>query len=295
MYDARGPGGMSNKNSNLLFGGATIVIIAIAFFGVLFFPGGTSGPAVIAKNVSSADHPILTKLDDPKTKQYIEKLQVAAPESAKLLAASAKEAVARNAGETELIMLMLSTFDEKEMRLLAKADVKHMDAMNNLLTSGLKQLSRSNSKWCRASYYESMSNVDPMLALSDLSRALGYGSEFYDWSLDFSMIVLTALEDARVNPKSYSGLTQSDEAVLQRAMMGVIANPQIMKLAMLQNASPAEAERALANVNICDLALSFEGVYNGLPKGTRERLWGEMAKEIDAGGVGSSLGGFVSF
>ena len=140
-----------------------------------------------------------------------------------------------------------------------------------------------------------MSNVDPALVISDLGRALGYGSEFYNWTLDFSIITLDAIEDARLNPKTYSGLTPSDAAVLQRAAMGLIAAPQIMQLMMLQSSSPADAKRAMANVNLCDLGLSVEKVFRGLPKGTRERMWGEMTKEIRSGGMGRSLPDFTRF
>ena len=296
MYDARGSSGMSPQQANLIFAVVTVVVIAIAFFGVLFFPFGSStAPSGAAIATAQSDHPILTRLSDSKTEQYIAKLETAAPESAKLLRKEAAAAIARNAGENELVMLMMSSYDEDDFRVLAKADIRHIDAISKHLTDGLHSLSRTNSKWCRASHYESMSNVDPALVISDLGRALGYKTAFYNWTLDLNMIMLNAVEDARINPKKYSGLTPSDEAVMQRAMMGLLANPQIMQLMMLQGSSPADAKRAVANVDFCELGLSLEGVYSGLPKGTRERLWGEMAKEIDGGSFGRSFGDFASF
>lgn len=295
MYDARGPSGTSNKNSNLIFGGIILLVIGIAFFGVLFFPQASNKPITLVTASESVEHPILAELNDDRTRTYIQKLQAAAPKSAEKLSKEAEKALARGAGKNELVMLMLSTYDEGEGRLLAKADVKYFDAMSAHMSKGLRQLSQSNSKWCRASHYESMSNVDPALVVSDLGRALGYGSEFYEWTLDFSIITLDAIAEARVNPKTYSGLTPSDEAVLQRAAMSLIADPQIMQLMTLQSSSPSDAKRAMANVNICDLALSFDKMFRGLPKGTRERMWGEMAKEIRAGGMGRSLPDFARF
>lgn len=295
MYDARGPSGTSNNNSNLIFAGVTFLVIGIAFFGVLFFPNASDKSIALATNSESVEHPILAELADNRTRTYIQKLSAVAPKSAEKLSRSTEQAIAQGAGKNELVMLMLSTYDEGEGRILAKADVRYFDAMSAHLSKGLRQLSQSNSKWCRASHYESMSNVDPALVISDLGRALGYGSDFYNWTLDFSIITLDAIEDARRNPKTYSGLTPSDEAVLQRAAMGLIADPQIMQLMMLQSSSPADAKRAVANVNLCDLGLSVEKVFRGLPKGTRERMWGEMAKEIRSGGMGRSLPDFTRF
>lgn len=295
MYDARGPSGTSNNNSNLIFAGMTLLVIGIAFFGVLFFPNASDKSIALTASSEAVEHPILAELNDNRTRTYIQKLSAVAPKSAEKLSRSTEEAIARGAGKNELVMLMLSTYDEGEGQILAKADVRYFDAMSAHLSKGLKQLSQSNSKWCRASHYESMSNVDPALVISDLGRALGYGSEFYNWTLDFSIITLDAIEDARLNPKTYSGLTPSDEAVLQRAAMGLIADPQIMQLMMLQSSSPADAKRAMANVNLCDLGLSVEKVFRGLPKGTRERMWGEMTKEIRSGGMGRSLPDFTRF
>lgn len=283
MYDARSSSG-SGQKSGIIFGVLTVCVVAAAFFGVLLMPGGGKDKPTLISGTAGAETQLLTVLDDAATKKYINTLTRVSPRAAKKLDAKVSDALADGADKNELAVLVMEAMQEdviSDMKYLAKADIRHIDGIVGASKSSLQKLSSSNSKWCKGSTYESFADMGPAQVEAKVRREFGYGSGAYTWGLDMQVRVLEAIEDAKVNPKSYGRMTAKDEQAVQMLSMRLISDPQVMKLMSLGGQDKAAMARAVKGMDFCRLAVTGLGALQSLPKATRERMWSDAFAQMD--------------
>ncbi len=289
MYDARGRTGGS---SGLLFGGITIGVVAAAFFGVLLMPSGAAGTAPDTVSVAQGSDALLDVLDDLDTNDFVTALNRVAPESAKKLNQKAAAALARGADKDELADLVMASMDADlfaNAQYLADADVKHFDAILQLSETGLTQLTGAGSKWCSGAHYEQFATASPD-RIEDLIRdQFAYGTGGYRWGVQFNLVLLEAMADAKAHPRSYGAMTAQDQQALQGLAFQMMANPQVMQLMTLQGRGQAEMTRAMRGLDFCSLAQTGIDAVQSLPDGTRSRLWAEGLSQIKGGGLQDAM------
>ena len=291
MYDARKSNGGAGQSS-LVFGLIIFAVVALAFFGILMMPKGTSNSKPAMPGLAQTDAEFLNILDDNATRKYVTTLTRVAPRSADKLGRDAADAIASGASDDELAFLVMQSLEGdmlKNVRHLAKADVKHFDAFLKMSKGGLRKLSSTRSKWCRGSYYEQFASQSPAQIEQMIYQEFGYGSGGYTWGIGLNTLLLEAIEDAKSNPKSYGSTTAEDDRAMQSLMMRMITNPQIMQLMALQGQDEATITRAVSNLDFCSLGVTGIEALQSLPKETRGRLWAEGFKQMKNGGLEKAM------
>ena len=285
MYDARD---RISEPSQIAFGIITILVVGIAFFGVLNWPSGDKVGTRPVAETSAPTSQLASLLDDPVTDAYLTQLNRVSPQSAVQLENVAAEAIATGADKDEIALLVLDSLSGEmasHAKSLAKADVRHFDAMLDISEQGLRSLSQSRSEWCTGAHYESYAGKSPTQMERSIRNVFSYGSPAYEWGLKVNLIALEAIEDAKANPRNYGRMTPADEMALQTLAMRMLTNPQVMQLMTLQGASQAEQMRAVRNLDVCSLAVTGIDALQSLPQDTRARLWVEAFHEMNNGGL----------
>lgn len=285
MYDARSN---QSEQSGLIFGVVTVLVISIAFFGVLMWPNKSTDKNIPMADATQEASQLAATLDDEVTRTYLASLNRIAPQSAARLETAAAKAAKGGANKDELALLVMDSLGEdlvSNAKSLAKADVRHFDAILDISEKGLRSLSQSHSKWCTGRHYERYVGMSPAGLQQVVQDEFGYGSPAYEWGLQVNIIALEAIEDAKSNPRNYGRMTAADEMAMQTVAMRMLTNPQVMQLMTLQGASQADQMRAVRNLDFCSLAVSGIDAVQSLPNDTRARLWVEGFHEINNGGL----------
>ena len=295
MYDARGK---SSDQSGLFFGILIIAVVGLAFFGVLMMPQKSDAANIAADETNQSNVELLAALDDRSTQTYVATLNRLSPRSAQRLEKDVSRAIKNGANKDELAdLVMQSVMTEliSNSQHLARADVKHLDALLNLSESGLRTMSRSNSKWCKGAHYERLIGSSPQAMQYMVQENFGYSSPAYDWGIQFNTVMLEAIADSKANPQTYGKITSADERRLQRLAMTLVSNPEIMKLAAIQGGNKAATQRAIRGLNFCSLAVTGIDAVQGLPKDTRGRLWAEGFRQMDNGELEKAMSQMNAF
>lgn len=298
MYDARSGG--QDSSGGLVFGLVTFGVVAALFAGVLLFPEltGPGRKAVPDAVATEADAGLLAAFEDDATKTYIRKLQATFPAAAQDLERDVKKANARGADKVELGLLVLQAGAEDiagDIDRLGRADVKYFNALLDLATTSLKDLSRSGAPYCKGSDLMSFAELSQQQLYAAAFDRVGHGAGLYNFGLEFNGIVLDAIRDARSDPVQYGAMTSGDEQALQRLAFSMMANPQIMKLMTLEGKSRREMDAALGTVNFCDLGAQLISQVDSLPIATKGRLWAEMSRQVTSGNARRTLGQYGAF
>ncbi len=302
MYDARG-GKPRGSDSTVLFGVLTIVVVAAAFFGVLFWPTG-SGESVtrtiVAENEAGApNHAVLTMLKDKRTARYIAALERIDPSTSKDLNADAARLIARGGSKDDMAKLLQATWRndtaDNYQRYLARVDVKHINALLDFTQDALGDLSSKRSKWCKAATYENLASKPGTELLDSLINGFEYKSALYNFSMEGNAILFEAIADAKENPKHHGRMTSSDEAAIQGLAMKLMLNPEIMKLSKMSSMSSSGQSDAFRKVNICKLALVAVDAFDSLPNDTKGRLWAEGMRQAKGGDLQRAMGQMGGF
>ncbi len=293
MYDARGGG----TKSTLIFGGITFAVVGLAFFGVLMAPNGSKKSSPNVPGLAQAqDTPLLAKLDDPITRDYVVTLARVSPRAADQLDADISAALDDRASKDELAMIVMESFSTDMLsnaRHLARADVKHFDAMLNEFKSGLRKMAGSRSKYCKGAFYEKLADENPLKIQRMVLGEFGYDSAGYKWGVKFNTQILDAIEDAKANPVRHGRLSAKDEQALQGLTLRLISDPQIVKIMSMQGSDKASAMRAARSLDLCRLGVTGIDALQSLPPGTRGRLWSEGFRQVKSGELEDLMSGFA--
>lgn len=296
MYDASKGRTFSGGESNLAFGLMFIGVVAVAFCIAFFVPFGSKNTSGLPEmSLTSVDNVLLSELDDPHTKEFFTLLAEVDPEAALDLEIDAEVAVEDGATKNELVLLMFNTMDPSDLKDLSKSNVKYFDAILKHARTGLNDMSRGRSKWCKGSTYEKYADMSQYRIMKEMENTFGYDSDAYAWGIQLNSIILKARLDGQRNPVNNGKLTSKDEAIMQSAMMKLIADPQIMQLMMISGQSKREQKAALNKLDMCKLGGSALGVVMTLPADTRKHIWGEMASSMNDAALNqalSQMGGF---
>ncbi len=284
-FDARGPGapGKSTK-TNALFGAATFAVAATVFLAIVNLPHPDKAPALAP--VSSASGQIFPS---PAATDYFERLariDAAARADLDMRLGGAGMASARE--QTQIVLDHASLVLKAHARDLAQAETSHLDAMLELTRSRLRKASRKGSRWCKGSTYAGLDPSD--LASVDLFERDLAGLEMPVRDYAFEMLggLMAAIEDARVHPAAHGPMTPSDEAAIQGAFYSVMSDPQVLPVLMAAQSGGDQA-RAMAAVDVCDLANTAVLALKTLPQDTKGRMFARMVSEMEAGGGKSAL------
>ena len=278
--------------ANLLFAGLVALVVCvvflIAFKGADLLDGATPGNTPVASsNTADALHQAFS---DEASRAYFAALSVADPRSYSEL----ERRIARQSGAPtdDLRMSVIEhseSFFRRNAGVLARADVRHVDAMILNARAGLRQAIRANSRFCRGSTYAALSEMSEQEVRRMLEGVIDYG-----WNIGFQTLLAEAVMDAKQNPVDHGEMTRRDETALQGVMMSLMADPQIMPLIMSSNGN-ASPEEILARLDICELGDSVLVAVKTLPQETKARAWAMMMKEGGRSNPFSSVQGFPGF
>ena len=289
-FDARkGSPAPTSGRQNMLFAGATFAIVCGAFFTVLSLPRkGEAPPRAEASHSETIAAAVpMPRLPGEAAEVYFVALG--------RIDTDAQSALSRRIGKAgklddhdlaDLVLEHASDVLKAHAGELAMADTRHLDDLLDLARDRLRAASRKRSKWCEASRYADLRDIE----FSDPEQLQREMSEFEAPMRDFAFEALTglmaAVEDARVNPVTRGALTRADQAALQGMVMSIMADPDVMPL-IISLKTDADARQALKGVNACDLAATAVIAAKTLPQDTKGRLLAEAMKNVEKNGLGA--------
>lgn len=290
MYDARNGGGASGQSA-LLFNIAMIGVVAIAFFGVLLWPQSEpNNPAGTILAEQDAENAILTVLKDKETKDYVAALTRLSPAAAKRLDREATKAIESGASKQEVALLVNESFNydlDEVLKQMPSLNVKYINQTIDLTRNGMRRLTSSRSKWCKASTYEKMQHMSQTQAMKFGQSFFDYGTPFYKFALETNTILFNGAAEARQSPVRHGKLTSADEAALQSLMFTMMMDPEVQNLMAMGSGEPNA--QALAQIDICKLGLAGIDAVAKLPDATKGRLWAEGMRQMDSGEIAKQL------
>ncbi|MEO0982595.1 MAG: hypothetical protein AAFX03_08075 [Pseudomonadota bacterium] len=274
MYDARDPKAAGGR-SDLLFGAIVIFVVGLAFVigmkGPELFGGGADRGVA---STPTADDPALAAFQDKKTRRYINALREFDADEYTRLADAVD-------GATDKMDARLALFEHNEGLLrrhgasLANANARHFDAMLSLGQKALQRASNSGSQFCKGSFYANADRMSPR-QLRRLGQDLVDSDELYEFGIDFNILMIEAMEDARTNPANYGEMQPKDQMAIQNMAVSLMSDPQIMSLAMTAQSGDRSA---LNNVDVCKLGGSVVRAFKKLPQDTKGRIWADAFRE----------------
>lgn len=291
-FDARkGSASSGGGNQNLLFAGVTVAVVCGAFFAVLALPQKASGPQRLADaagtQVAAVNTAPMPRLPGEQAEAYYVALgRVDAQAQARLSDRIARAGGMDDRELSELVMEHAGEVLQAHASELALADTKHVDHLLDLSRERLRAASRKRSKWCEASRYAELQQIE-FQKPDQLKREFAeLEAPMREYAFDALTILMVAIEDARENPVQRGKMTRKDEAALQGMMMSIMSDPDVMPL-MISLQSGADAEKALKGVNICDLAATAVAAAKTLPQDTKGRMLAEAMDNMDKNGMGA--------
>lgn len=298
-FDARGSGGASLDRGNLIFGGLVLLVIGAVFLFAFKLPdvfssSGKDAPKIAAAGQLQGDA-LHTAFNDGASLTYFAALHTADPKAYSDL----ESEVGRKSGASpkvlrQMVMEHSESLVKRNARTLARADVKHVDAMILLMRQGLKDAGRSGSRYCRGSFYAGLANMSESEGRRLAKQVMELEGPMYDWGMRFNTLIAEAVTDAKANPVKHGAVSRRDEAAFQGVMMSLMADPQIMPLIMSDN-SGAKPEDLLRKIDVCDLGDSILVAVKTLPQDTKGRAWAMAVKEANSSNPFSSVQGFPGF
>ncbi|MEM7765990.1 MAG: hypothetical protein AAF253_00710 [Pseudomonadota bacterium] len=280
MYDAR-PNRLFG-DGNLLFGLATIVVVGGCFAGALMMPGfGGSDepdPALVAGTHSNA----MLELTNPEAlneamagedeQRFLKTLLAVAPSryvdlqrtfSADALSEKDQMAAIQDAAYQTLL---------ENADILTYASGQSLNRLLDGLVRDLRTAQQSGTKYCEGSTYEGIAGA-PQAALAGWAMNQNLSdADFYPTAVRVNADLLELVRQAQTNPARHGLFSKGDEAEIQKAMIGVMADPSVVRVV---TASGNEAD-ALKALNLCSVGAKALNAFRKLPDDTKGRAWAAM-------------------
>lgn len=134
-----------------------------------------------------------------------------------------------------------------------------------------------------------------MLNPSNLADLTRYGSDGYRLSMRAGATMVDLIAKGRNAQPVNATITRDDENALQSTFLSMMSDPQVMNLIQASmNARTQDMQDDLAkNINVCQLARTLVIKLEGLPAGTKSRLFATaLSSDFNAlaGNLGSPFG-----
>jgi len=282
MYDARGSS--SNSNNNAVFGIAIVGVIVAAFAAVLFWPsGGDASPELIAKSKNNGAE-IHVAFENKAGRAVVASIAKLDPIAYQRIETSLAGGNIATTTRDEIVFQELLPILMANIDVLPNADVKHFDAILSDIRGGLRDASRSGSKYCKGNTFAAMVKMGQAKAERMLKQELMNNEDVRNFGFQMTHRFLEAISDAKKNPVKHSAITPSDERALQGVAMSLMTQPEFLMIGMAANSGGAGAEAALAKVDLCQLSVAALKAVDTLPAGTKGRLWAQTFSEISKQG-----------
>lgn len=134
-----------------------------------------------------------------------------------------------------------------------------------------------------------------MLNPSNLADLTRYGSDGYRLSMRAGATMVDLIAKGHSAQPVNATITRDDENALQSTFLSMASDPQVMNLIQASmNARTQDMQDDLAkNINVCQLARTLVIKLEGLPAGTKSRLFATaLSSDFNAlaGNLGSPFG-----
>lgn len=125
---------------------------------------------------------------------------------------------------------------------------------------------------------------------SNLTDLTHYGSDGYRMSMRAGATMVDLVAKGRNAPPINATITPDDENALRSTFMSLLSDPQVMNLVQSgMGGGPGMQEEFAKNINVCQLARTLVIKLEGLPSGTKSRLFA-TALSSDFNALSGSLG-----
>jgi hypothetical protein len=287
---------IDRPRTGLQWGLITLVVVSVLVAFSFYWLGGT-GTKIVAAEKPNQTVSLASVLSDRVSRDYLAKLDNAAPETAEKLRREAVLSIEDGADSDQIAEIVLqaafSQFQAKAFDL-QYAPVGSYDAIIAKFSGGTSDLKAANSDWCKGLTIQSfLKQSDDELVPSLLSN-FPYQSAQYDWVLEWSGLFLDASVAARASQTRHRQPNSRDEFFLQQEGLGLGSSQwglalQIAAFANAEGQSFDAMQDAIEQINVCDLGIAVGAVSKRLPEDTRGRIWADLMPEIMVGNTPYAL------
>lgn len=284
MFDARA--NTFSADGNLWFGVASVIVVAGCFFGVLLMPApGGKDESSISVAAASVEPPALQDLSDPKAlntrlssedeQQFLKALLAVAPDKYIELQRKFSENDLTRQGEMQAIQTASTAAISEYAQILPYASTMSVNRVLNGLTTELRRAQQSGTKFCLGATYEGLQNK-PQAALARWASDQNLSNEdFYPTAIRINGDLLEMIRQAKTNPARHGPFTRADQAAVQQALIGIMADPSVVRV--MAN-SGDDQRKALQALNICSVGIAALTKLKALPEETKGRAWAAMLR-----------------
>ena len=266
--------------------------VAILFcVAALFALGATFGPkvAVDAPVPLAADTRLVeTVLNDAASLEYLAKLDAHAPVAAQTFRLEAAFAIKDGWTRDEVgALLMEAAFGQ--FRSLAvdlqTAPTASYDAILAHFGEGMATLKAQRSAWCHGPTVAAFLTENDDKIVPQLLAQFPYGSDGYDWALEWGGLFLDAAAEGRRVRVRHGRPDWRDEVALQQEGLAVGTEKwslalQIGAFSTSEGQSYEMMQDAIGAMDVCGLGLAIPDVSGRLEPDVRGRIWADLMPEI---------------
>jgi len=165
--------------------------------------------------------------------------------------------------------------------LLAKADVRYVDAMLALTRNGLNSAITINSPYCQGIHYKTLGHA-PYRFRNALTIATSFASQvpkMGQYSADMATLMLQAAANARTITTHHGSLTNIDKATIEGVLVSLEDDPHLKQILQAFQSGHSLAP-SLKNMDACKTGVAAITALSTLPQDTKARLWAHMLKSV---------------
>jgi hypothetical protein len=277
------------NTSGLGLGLIVLALVALGFFGLLVL-APSQGPTA-SDPVDESEVDMFQVLPDVPTREALDALSRASPETFAELQALSKRAVSDGADAqtvSELVLNALFSQFQAQAGAVKGAGSAQYQAIVAGLADGLEQLNASGSAWCDGETIAAFLAQNEADLVPTLLAEFPYASPQYDWAMGWLTTILNAAEQGRVQPVRYGRPGFLDEAALQQEGLALGSEQwalgiQIAAFANSEGTSYAKMQEVVSGMDVCQLGIAVETVSGRLPADVRGRIWADLMPEIMIG------------
>ena len=161
--------------------------------------------------------------------------------------------------------------------LLAQVQPGHIDEMLSLTHERLRQAERSNSPLCASTHYggSGQSQRAEPATLGMVKSLARQTPETWQYSIDMVTLVLNGANDARKARANNGPVRNIDKAALQGLIFSLMNDGEVRQAIQAYQENNDRAA-AIANMDMCAVAITAVSALKTLPQDTKGRLWGDL-------------------
>ncbi|MEM0986334.1 MAG: hypothetical protein AAGJ32_08815 [Pseudomonadota bacterium] len=283
MYDAR-----PNKlfgDGNLLFGIATIIVVGGCFAGAMMVPGlgGQADDAIVAEAETAISAPLAdpealnAALSSPDEQRFLKTLLAIAPDRyINLQQTFADETIDASSRMAIVQETAINTVIE-QADLLSFASGQSLNRVLDGAIRDLKTAAGSGTKYCKGETYADVAGSPEAAVMNWASRQDLNDEDFYPTAMRMNADILELVRQAQTNPARHGLFTKSDEMEIQKVMISVMADPDVIGVMTAGD----DKAGALTTLNVCAVGAKALGALRTLPDETKGRAWAAFLRRAD--------------